>query len=373
MCRFILFIIKFFNDWFDRYFDFWFNNLLSDYFIILNNIFYIVFPNNGIIISTYLISFIIFILLKKEYTQRNLIFSINILFSLINIYHSVFGFNFLFCSFLLFLWSIVQSIAFWFPMVIIIDAFKNVQYDLVALMFFAFIIVNFIVGFLSIFILGQFDKDEEKHFLFKSIINGLCGSIRLPMHVLISIILLFNDVPIDWGCYDNDNWVSIIIYSATLLDIEPSWGDFPDRINDHDSSPKYIKKLRNNISNTPNHALKPFVTESDGRLHGPNDVLNQARSVAKYCSTYVEEKQNRIDINFEARLSGNTVYFYINLNRTKFKGFPSQYDLDNYNNQVMSSLDRQQDQILDLMKKYAEKNDLDREYSVVFEKGTWNI
>lgn len=90
-------------------------------------------------------------------------------------------------------------------MVIIIDAFKNVQYDLVALMFFAFIIVNFIVGFLSIFILGQFDKDEEKHFLFKSIINGLCGSIRLPMHVLISIILLFNDVPIDWGCYDNDN------------------------------------------------------------------------------------------------------------------------------------------------------------------------
>ena len=119
--------------------------------------------------------------------------------------------------------------------------------------------------------------------------------------------------------------------------------------------------------------LKPFVTESDGRLHGPNDVLNQARSVAKYCSTYVEEKQNRIDINFEARLSGNTVYFYINLNRTKFKGFSSQYDLDSYNNQVMSSLDRQQDQILDLMKKYAEKNDLDREYSVVFEKGTWNI
>ena len=49
------------------------------------------------------------------------------------------------------------------------------------------------------------------------------------------------------------------------------------------------------------------------------------------------------------------------------------YDLDSYNNQVMSSLDRQQDQILDLMKKYTEKNDLDREYSVVFEKGTWNI
>lgn len=70
--------------------------------LLITSIFYIVFPNNGIIISTYLISFIIFILLKKEYTQRNLLFSINILFSLINIYHSVFGFNFLFCSFLLF-------------------------------------------------------------------------------------------------------------------------------------------------------------------------------------------------------------------------------------------------------------------------------
>ena len=67
------------------------------------------------------------------------------------------------------------------------------------------------------------------------------------------------------------------------------------------------------------------------------------------------------------------VYFYINLNRTRFKEFSSQYDLDSYNNQVMSSLDRQQNQILDLMKKYAEKNDLDKEYSVVFEKGTWNI
>ena len=70
--------------------------------LLITSIFYIVFPNNGIIISTYLISFIIFILLKKDYTQRNLLFSINILFSLINIYHSVFGFNFLFCSFLLF-------------------------------------------------------------------------------------------------------------------------------------------------------------------------------------------------------------------------------------------------------------------------------
>lgn len=70
--------------------------------LLITSIFYIVFPNNCIIISTYLISFIIFILLKKEYTQRNLLFSINILFSLINIYHSVFGFNFLFCSFLLF-------------------------------------------------------------------------------------------------------------------------------------------------------------------------------------------------------------------------------------------------------------------------------
>ena len=70
--------------------------------LLLASIFYIVFPNNGIIIFTYFISFIIFILLKKEYTQRNLLFSINILFSLINIYHSLFGFNFLFCSFLLF-------------------------------------------------------------------------------------------------------------------------------------------------------------------------------------------------------------------------------------------------------------------------------
>ena len=70
--------------------------------LLITSIFYIVFPNNGIIISTYLISYITLILLKKEYTKRNILFTTNILFSLINIYHSVFGFNFLFCSFLLF-------------------------------------------------------------------------------------------------------------------------------------------------------------------------------------------------------------------------------------------------------------------------------
>lgn len=275
--------------------------------------------------------------------------------------------------FLLFLWSIVQAVAFWFPMVSIIGSFQNAQSGDAVLFILLFIIVNLVIGFISIFILGQFDKDEEKHFLFKSVINGLCGAIRLPMHILVRIILIFNDLPIDYGCYDNDNWVSIIIYSATLLDIEPSWGDFPDRLFDHDSSPKYIKKLRQNISNTPNHALKPFVVESDGKLHGPSDVLNQAHSVAKYCSTYVEENGNRVDIDFNARLSNNTIYFIININSSHFKGFSSQYELDNFNNKIMSTLEYEQNQIVELMQKYAEKNNLNQEYTVNFEKGKWNI
>lgn len=70
--------------------------------LLLTSIFYIIFPNNSLIIFTYLISYIALILLKKEYTQRNILFSINILFSLINIYHPLFGYNFLFFSFLLF-------------------------------------------------------------------------------------------------------------------------------------------------------------------------------------------------------------------------------------------------------------------------------
>lgn len=70
--------------------------------LLLTSIFYIIFPNNSLIISIYLISYITLILLKKEYTKRNILFTTNILFSLINIYHPLFGYNFLFCSFLLF-------------------------------------------------------------------------------------------------------------------------------------------------------------------------------------------------------------------------------------------------------------------------------
>ena len=70
--------------------------------LLLTSIFYIIFPNNSLIISIYLISYITLILLKKEYTKRNILFTTNILFSLINIYHHLFGYNFLFCSFLLF-------------------------------------------------------------------------------------------------------------------------------------------------------------------------------------------------------------------------------------------------------------------------------
>ena len=102
--------------------------------------------------------------------------------------------------FLLFLWSIVQAVAFWFPMVSIIGSFQNAQSGDAFLFILLFIVVNLVIGFISIFILGQFHRDEtEHHFLFKAIVNGLCGSIRLPMHVLIRIILLFNDVPIFWG------------------------------------------------------------------------------------------------------------------------------------------------------------------------------
>jgi len=237
------------------------------------------------------------------------------------------------------------------------------------------IVINLVVGFITILVTGQLNKeDEKKHLFFKTVVNALCGAIRLPMHIIIRIIAIFNSsLPLDWGAYDGDNWVSIIIYSATLLDIEPSWGDFPDRENDHKSSPKYIRKARKEIANTPHHALRPYVVENDGRVHGPNDVLAQARSVASFCSTYVESEGNQIDIKFGARLSGNTLYFTINLNQSRSKPFQSQYDSERFQNNVISCLETQQKEIAKLMKKYAEKTEFDREYSVEFEKGRWNI
>lgn len=278
--------------------------------------------------------------------------------------------------FLLFLWSIVQTVAFWLPIIAIVEACKA-SFNSDAFIFFGliFIVVNLIVGFITIFVIGQYDKeDEEKHLFFKSVVNGLCGSIRLPMHILIRIIAMFNpSLPLDWGAYDSDNWVSTIIYSATLLDIEPSWGDFPERISDHESSPKYIRKTRKQIASKSHHALRPFVVENDGRVHGPDDVLAQARSVAEYCSTYVESKGNQIDIQFGARLSGNTLYFKVDLRQSRSKPFSSQYDLESFQDQVIACLEMQQREIANLMKKYAENTEFDREYSVEFEKGSWDI
>ena len=68
--------------------------------------------------------------------------------------------------FLLFLWSIVQTVAFWLPIIAIVETCKE-SFHTDAFIFFGliFIVVNLIVGFITIFVIGQYDKeDEEKHF-----------------------------------------------------------------------------------------------------------------------------------------------------------------------------------------------------------------
>lgn len=275
--------------------------------------------------------------------------------------------------FLLFLWSIVQTGVFWFSGYLIYSCITTNSGGLIVCILF-FIVANMLIGFLSIFITGQYHSDEEKRFLLKTIINALCASVRLPMHILIRLILLFNSsVPIDWGCFDNDNVISLIIYSATLLDVEPFIGDIPDRVSDHESSPKYIKKARKEIASKKHHAMKPYVEESDGLIHDAADMMSQAKAVAKYCSTFVWEHGNRVDIDLTARLSQNTIYFTINLKRTLRKAFASVDDEESFANQVKYTIESTQKKVFEMMQKWASKNQMTDEYYIDFEKGRWDI
>lgn len=274
-------------------------------------------------------------------------------------------------SILMFLWTIVQAAAFWLPGSAIIDAIKSGNSDLLFFGILGFIIANMLVGFLTIFVIGEYNREDiEKHFLFKTIVNGLLGGIRLPLHIISRLLLLFfSGLNMEWGCYDGDNWVSVIIYSATLLDVEPSWGDFPDRLFEHES-PRYVKKYKKAISKEKYHAMKPYVEPySDGKVHGANDVLGQARAVAKSCSTFVWEYGNRVNINFTARLSGDTIYFTYSMTHYIKKPFKSLSDKDSFENMLVSKLETSTKEIKERMNKWSSINELDGDYYISIERG----
>lgn len=272
-----------------------------------------------------------------------------------------------FVYFLLFLWSIVQTGVFW---LLLLEAIKTGGISIVV-----FILVILVIGFLNIFFSGQIHKEEKKRFLFKTIVNAITSAVRLPIHIIVFVLTLFDIEPdMDWGCFDEDNWVSIIIYSATLIDVEPSWGDFPDRVGGRDSSSKFAQKVRKDISKGSNPAIKPYVdSSSDGRVHGASDVLNHGRGVAKYCSTYLWEYGNRVDIDFTARLSGNTVTFVYNMKHSIKKPFNTLDEKNKFEEDLLYSLKRQKKEIEEMMNKWSSNNALDGDYYINFEKGSINF
>lgn len=272
-----------------------------------------------------------------------------------------------FVYFLLFLWSIVQTGVFW---LLLLEAIKTGGISIVV-----FILVILVIGFLNIFFSGQIHKGEKKRFLFKTIVNAITSAVRLPIHIIVFVLTLFDIEPdMDWGCFDEDNWVSIIIYSATLIDVEPSWGDFPDRVGGRDSSSKFAQKVRKDISKGSNPAIKPYVdSSSDGRVHGASDVLNHGRGVAKYCSTYLWEYGNRVDIDFTARLSGNTITFVYNMKHSIKKPFNTLDEKNKFEEDLLYSLKRQKKEIEEMMNKWSSNNALDGDYYINFEKGSINF
>lgn len=274
--------------------------------------------------------------------------------------------------FLLFLWSIVQSGVFW---IFLFTQIINTDPNNLSVSIPVFILINLFIGFITIFFTGQIHRSEKKRFLFKTIINALTAPLRLPLHIIVTFLMAADIVDyVDWGCYDEDNIVSIIVYSATLIDFEPSWGDFPSRVSEHSSTNAVVTKVRKDIAKKDNHAMKPYVeTSGNGRTNGTMDVLNQARVVAKYCNSYVSNFGNRVDITFSPRMSGTVVYFAINLRHTSRNAFKSIEDKEQFERSLDYNIDRLKNEVFELMNKWSSVNYFDNDYSVKFEKGNIDL
>lgn len=245
---------------------------------------------------------------------------------------------------------------------------------------FLFIPLNLAIAFLSVFVMGEFHFREKKRLLSKTLINFFCAPFRFPIHIIVRLLLLFDiDVPVDYGCFDNDNFVSTLLYSLTLADFEPSWGDYPSRDTNHTkgtrSQIKTMKYLKKHPENPYNYLASnaPSPSTGQGQVCGFPQVLNYAFKTAKFHSCYYHEYGNKVNIDFKPMSEGNTIVFRINLDHVIRKPFNNEYDYNSFESGLQIRIDSAKNSIRNDMKTFAERNTVTVDVSIRFEKGAWNL
>lgn len=256
----------------------------------------------------------------------------------------------------------IQSTVFWFILIVYlmrIDEFIDIR------MHIGFWTFSFIV-LLIISLIDKFVRGFEIGGIF---VDALLSPFRLIAQFITMILCFQEKVNIERGGYTGYSLWSRFVF--ILCSVDPLDLDGTKEIQYYVPPRTYSKpRYSSNSSYSSSQSQKPSAPK---RMLGAADVLNQAQGVARYCCDFVWEKGNRVEIDYSARMSGNTVYFKISLRRTLRANFRSLDDKENFENSLAYGISAGQKRIRDMMQSWYEKYTFDKKYYIDFERGSWNI
>lgn len=256
----------------------------------------------------------------------------------------------------------IQSAVFWYILIgylMRIDEFIDIR------MHIGFWILSFIV----LLIISLIDKFVRGFDMGEIFVDALLSPFRFIAQFITMILCFLEKVNIEREGYTDYSLWSRFVF--ILCSVDPLDLDGTKEIQYYVPPRTYSKpSYSSNSSHSSSQSQKPSAPK---RMLGAADVLNQAQRVARGCCGFVWENGNRVEIDYSARMSGNTVYFKISLRRTLRANFRSLDDKESFENSLAYHISSDQRKIRDMMQSWYEKYTFDNKYYIDFERGSWNI
>lgn len=256
----------------------------------------------------------------------------------------------------------IQSTVFWYILIVYlmrIDEFSDIR------MHIGFWAVSFIV----LLIISLIDKFVRGFEIGEIFVDALLSPFRFIAQFITMILCFQEKVNIEREGYtDYSLWSRFVFILCSVNPLDPDG----TKKTQYYVPPRTYSKPRysSNSSYSSSQSQKPSAPK---RMLGAADVLNHAQRVAKGCCNFVWENGNRVEIDYSARMSGNTVYFKISLRRTLRANFRSLDDKESFENSLAYQISSDQKKIRDMMHSWCDKYTFDNNYYIDFERGSWNI
>lgn len=256
----------------------------------------------------------------------------------------------------------IQSTVFWYILIgylMRIDEFIDIRMH----------IGFWILSFILLLIISLIDKFVRGFDMGEIFVDALLSPFRFIAQFITMILCFLEKVNIERGGYTGYSLWSRFVF--ILCSVDPIDIDGTKEIQYYVPPRTYSKsRYSSNSSHSSSQSQKPSAPK---RMLGAADVLNQAQRVARGSCSFVWENGNRVEIDYSARMSGNTVYFKISLRRTLRANFRSLDDKESFENSLAYHISSGQKRIRDMMQTWYEKYTFDNKYYIDFEKGSWNI